>query len=518
MSTQPEVSEAPTTPIRGRQTARYPAALSKREPGRVPLHRRGPSRTLECLEDLLRENGYKETRVFTPESERFDTRTGEHDRQPTWRFRELLSGWLPGATASEPASDNEDTPAPRKSRRPVTPTRPSAYHSTPNSPLNKKRPLGRESTHPIASPNSASSTTLSSMRTSTTTDSRAVSYQPTRRQIHDRIPAIRAELTAANLRTYAQVSAAQGYLRHMASTPNMAKRPVPSTRDSSVDREPPLPASWLESVTKAMLRSGDGASHIGGPISRPSSRLSLRTPRASKENRFSAAERTPKPSHTSGRSASGMAPGASLYLSRAQTAPSAVNTAHVMCRSAPGSRSASRAGDRSMGGDSARRKDRLERGRRGARGDPADRVPSLAATRIEDDALAKLGSYWIDGRRVSLSLSHPSHVDDGVDSDDDEEGELDLARLLVPPKRQYSIQSLRKHLHVAQRQNLAGRSGGTSLLSIDGWEDDDAPRRGHGHQIVIDDSDGYPTFQRSDSMKRRRGLPGAWGAAGSSRS
>ena len=94
--------------------------------------------------------------------------------------------------------------------------------------------------------------------------------------------------------------------------------------------------------------------------------------------------------------------------------------------------------------------------------------------------------------------------------DDDDEGELDLARLLVPPKRQYSIQSLRKHLHVAHRQTRAA-------FMPEGWEEEEASARGHGHLVVIDDSDGYPTF-RSDTTKRRRGLPGAWGAAGSSRS
>lgn len=55
-------SPTPLTPQRGRPTTRYPDSL-----GRVPLHRRGTSNTYERLEDLLREAGYKETRVFTPE-------------------------------------------------------------------------------------------------------------------------------------------------------------------------------------------------------------------------------------------------------------------------------------------------------------------------------------------------------------------------------------------------------------------------------------------------------------------
>ncbi|KAF5350964.1 hypothetical protein D9756_008233 [Leucocoprinus leucothites] len=53
----------PTTPPR-QPKPRYP------DLGRVPLHRRGTSQTYERLEDLLREAGYKETRIFTPESDK----------------------------------------------------------------------------------------------------------------------------------------------------------------------------------------------------------------------------------------------------------------------------------------------------------------------------------------------------------------------------------------------------------------------------------------------------------------
>ena len=110
---QPD-TEAPSTPSRGRLASRYPAALSKGEPGRVPLHRRGTSRTLEAMEDLLRENGYKETRILTPEAERIQAMTEERRRQSTWRIRQLLAGWLPGADESEPATDDESTPGPRR--------------------------------------------------------------------------------------------------------------------------------------------------------------------------------------------------------------------------------------------------------------------------------------------------------------------------------------------------------------------------------------------------------------------
>lgn len=457
--------------------------------------------------------------MFTPEAERIEAMAEERRRQSTWRIREFLTGWLPGAGGTEPPSEDEETPGPHRTRRPTTPTHaPIVHRSTPSSPLNHKRRLDHDhAPHPLSSPNSASSTTLSSMRSANTSEGRIVSYQPTRRQIHDRIPAIRAETSSASLRTYAQVSAARGYLRHMASTPNMAKRHTPSLRDYSLERvspeqEHPLPPSWLQSVTKAVLQSGESSAHAGGPISRPASRQSARPPRSSKENRFLFLDQTPKASRISARSASGLPPGATLYLQRPQTALGAVNTAHVLCRSAPGSRSASRVGDRSHGGGGslvrgARYKGREDRGQRGSGISHADRVPSLAETRVENDAWGS-SMHWVDGKRVPILHFDDASYEDAVDSDDDDDGELDLARLLVPPKRQYSIQSLRKHLHVAHAQ----RHAVTLAADRDRWDDEeDMPSRGRSRQVHIDESDGYPTFERTETKRRRGGLPGTWG-------
>lgn len=72
-------SSRPSTPQqRGRPSSRYPTSLG---PGHVPLHRRGTSKTYECLEDLLREAGYKETRVFTPETERAEIEAEERQER-----------------------------------------------------------------------------------------------------------------------------------------------------------------------------------------------------------------------------------------------------------------------------------------------------------------------------------------------------------------------------------------------------------------------------------------------------
>lgn len=63
---------------RGRPRTRYPSHLTPDGIPRKPyLHRRGTSKTLESLEDLLREAGYKETRVFSAEPDA--DRTGELD-------------------------------------------------------------------------------------------------------------------------------------------------------------------------------------------------------------------------------------------------------------------------------------------------------------------------------------------------------------------------------------------------------------------------------------------------------
>ncbi|PPQ65984.1 hypothetical protein CVT26_010643 [Gymnopilus dilepis] len=78
-SSPPEPSTPPTNLHasrinRSRTRNRYPNDL-----GRVPLHRRGTSKTYEALEDLLKEAGYKETRIFTPETERTEGGRGGAD-------------------------------------------------------------------------------------------------------------------------------------------------------------------------------------------------------------------------------------------------------------------------------------------------------------------------------------------------------------------------------------------------------------------------------------------------------
>ncbi len=69
-----------------------------------PLHRRGKSKTYERLEDLLREAGYKETRVFTPEAERLASESeqrAKREKERRKRASALASGnGLGGAVAN----------------------------------------------------------------------------------------------------------------------------------------------------------------------------------------------------------------------------------------------------------------------------------------------------------------------------------------------------------------------------------------------------------------------------------
>ncbi|KAJ3729677.1 hypothetical protein C8R42DRAFT_549503, partial [Lentinula raphanica] len=83
-----------------RLRTRYPTDLARTGDGRTPLHRRGTSQKYEPFEDLLREAGYKETRIFTPETERVASGTGSGDRSKVAGVVEFLSGLIPGSRSS----------------------------------------------------------------------------------------------------------------------------------------------------------------------------------------------------------------------------------------------------------------------------------------------------------------------------------------------------------------------------------------------------------------------------------
>lgn len=543
----------PSLPLpRGRSSGRYPASLAVGEPGRVPLHRRGTSKTYERLEDLLREAGYKETRVFTPESERAEAQAAERKRRESIQADrgnmrdsvgavvEFLAGWIPGSSKGGRMPNERRLDDSRVRHDADSRSRENSPSPSPRGPLAQNLASDhlqpkRDTVHKPYSPSlCASSATIASIPSSLSlgsSDDRALSLHRPRRQqrqpnVHPSGPLLRPQSSASvSLRTYAQVSAAQGYLRHMASTPTIHKHGRASTRDNSSERLnanahrniPSLPSAWLDTVTKAVLGSSEAGVHVGGPHTSRSSTRSGWSLRHSKNMLVDQTNYT--------RSISGASPGFTTYLRRAEMAPSTVSTARVMCRSAPASRSSSRTGDRNhpRSRDGSVRSLRWgERSTRPKRSNGRrDGVPVLLTTDIENDAWSM---QWVDGQRVYVtgpqdSASH-EHASDGGDLDsDDDDAEPNFAQLLVNPKRQYSIQSLRRHLHRAPRAE--------PTIRIEPWEDEGDHRStaaraasGYSRRGSMDDGDGSDYLRRWEALgvpgfdrtapKRRRALPNSW--------
>lgn len=487
-----QTSSTPPSPTRGRIQNRYPATLS-REQGRVPLHKRGKSRTYETMEELLREAGYKETRIFTPETERAESRAADASARSASKVGavvDFLAGWMSGANRSEEHLSVEDS-------------RSTTTKSTPSSPLAgmRSKPL----------PSTSSSPTDHQVNVgSKQGDNRGRHSLPS-----DRTP--RPHSSASDsLRAYA---AAQGYLRHMPSTPNIAKasQQAPDTRSLGLPRRndrshattnhPPMPSGWLDSVTQAVLGSSTAGAHAGKPHT---DRQPHRT-----QSHLALADHTNKVRPMTG----------SL---RADTAPGTVNAVIVVCRSAPSSRSSSRVGERlSYVSDKMARqqKGNRTRGLRRSRGENLDAAPTLANTVLEND---EWGSKWVDGKRVPIIVADDLEWSDANDEDEDD-GEIDLAQLLVPPKRQKSIRSLRQQLHRCDsaRLQLTPKLRPLEPYILD--DDDDCAERknllSRDHRLSrrgsMEEGSGWEGFGLPGlehlGQKRRRGLPTSWANLGSGR-
>ena len=465
----------PETSSRGRSL--YPTHLSRLEVNgqeqgkRVPLHRRGKSRTYERLEDLLREAGYSETRIFTPEAERLEAQAKKkaNDRErgrggglqsdgtseKAGGFIAFLSGLIRGGAWRlddedskerfvEGSKPTETLSWGRAQGRGVTDSLRHEHlqNADPPSPSPKSK-VDRKlqssapnqfapiivTSPPLNSPSSESSksksTSLCSANQFSSSSSSSLSpplpYDPSRHGLHQ------SRATAA--------------LRHMISAPNIQHRPRSSyAQPPSAERrsseaitqssyrhftadsysEPPLPTNWLRSVAEAVLGTGPGSgAYVGGPRGRPQNK-----------------------SASNSQDVSSSATICKGLPSRSQTPKPAlgVTLASVTCHSAPGSRSSSvarRAGKHSRKNSLAHRKRR----------DSLTRVPSLGVTTVELDLC--VGSA--DLLTPSADTAHIVHLDSGSDaSDDDADPEPDFSSLLMPARRQNSIRSLRKHLHHSQ--------------------------------------------------------------------
>ncbi|EAU82907.2 hypothetical protein CC1G_05529 [Coprinopsis cinerea okayama7 len=469
--------------------------------GRVPLHRRGTSKRYENFEDLLREAGYKETRVFTPEMERLkeaaaDGRADENRLSSMGAVVDFLTNLFPGPG--------------RHSRQP------SDEFSPPPSPLGERR-----SVREPATPGDLSSSMESFDDATPKATSRQVSDARSRYDLSSRpSQASLYHPPPSPTLAHPRPSRAKAYLRHMASNISMQQPPRPNStpahhrapfslrsREKDDDdpsiifttkgngegeedprAQPPLPNTWLETVARAVLASGSGM-HIGGPLqSHPASR------RPQLRNTRSSLSQTTSNWRTHGKRRSGLsdqtntlAPPPFLTMlerGRAGRSETEVTRTRVVCRSAPGSRASSLV--RRESGMGRRERGRGDKRRRDA---DKDRLPSLARTQVEGDpwnhgrgrpaATTTMTANDVKnrylrgrGRGAGSTMVIDDDYDDsdeGGTSDDDEDGdgEVDLRQMLVLPiaRRQNSIHSLRRHLQLENASNRPQMARGRSFAS-----------------------------------------------------
>lgn len=433
------------------------------------------------MEDLLREAGYKETRVFTPEAEGFpadgDKRKGDAEggglsvKESVGAVVGFLTGLVPGQSKQNVGtSPSTDLVADDQEIHPGRPHPPS--------PLAHKV---EQSSSNVSSLRSKKFTIAPSNRPPTSTDPRHSHTMPGDTNPDPDQRSLRSQTSVARLQP--SQSAAYNYLRHMASTPSIRARSsgeVASIVDLTERVHPPLPIAWRDNVIAAMNMKGSistgGLTERHRALSRPKSTRTLGTKDSRKNIHGQADERRGR---TITRQRSSLAP-PQIHTPRTAS-PGAVAMVNVTCKSAPGSRSASVVRGTFKGGlldisqlDKAFR-DKGKAVRRSPRR-IRSQVPSLVVTGVE-------GDDWGEVNTEGGNTPFHKKLELDYDEDDEEEGELDLARMLLHPKRQESIQSLRRHLQ--QHNSLGWVRKPSDTSTVEHWiHDEDAgdnyfsPRRG----------------------------------------
>ena len=507
ISTSPDSLNTPRTPPR----RRYPTHLSQRhDPDRVPLHRRGTSNTYERMEDLLREAGYKETRVFTPEAERFpadgDMRKGNAEgvglsvKESVGAVVGFLAGLVPGQSkqnvGTTPSADLDQEVY---SGRPHTPS-PLAHkvgQSSNASSLRSKK-------FTIAPPNPPSTPADLGPSSGSSGDPRQGHTTPGSTNPGPDQRSLRSQLSVARLQP--SQSAAYNYLRHMASTPSIQRRRSDenaSIVDLTEPVHPPLPAAWRDNVMAAMnMKSSISTGALterNRTLSRPKSTRTLGTRDSRRNIHEQVHERRGR---TITRERSSLAP-PQIHTPRLPS-PGAVAMVNVTCKSAPGSRSASSVRGAFRGGlldisqlDKAFR-DKGKAIRRPS-GRMRSQVPSLVVTGIEGDDWA-----GADSEGANTPLHRKQEL--GHDEDDEEEGELDLAKMLLHPKRHQSIQSLRQHLQRDTNLSQARKQSGASRMEH--WTPDEDTEDDYfsPHRRAAPDKSSWSRR----SARRRNRIPSDW--------
>ncbi|KAF7761376.1 hypothetical protein Agabi119p4_9368 [Agaricus bisporus var. burnettii] len=164
------------------QPSTPPRRQNKRQidQGRIPLHRRGTSRTYENLEDLLREAGYKETRIYTPESDRLEPHAREEEGdQPAGKVQGVRAAVVGFLTALVTGTGN-DTAASPSGQQSDEQQRPRFSRTqSPSSPL-----TDRQQVSPYLRENARSMESIEPPFITSSSESLGGSSSKTRRQQH----------------------------------------------------------------------------------------------------------------------------------------------------------------------------------------------------------------------------------------------------------------------------------------------------------------------------------------------
>ena len=391
-------SPIPFTPERGRSTNRYPDSLA-----RVPLHRRGTSKTYERLEDLLREAGYKETRVFTPETDRDTRTTAEKDGGAGSTMRGSVGAvvdFIAGLVTRSSSLPREAESLEDSSTQPTLhawspPPSPLAHALHIKNDMARRASLSRKGSSEsirrrtcVGMSGDASQSTHSYQAVQLYQSSQGLPHHPHLKQrAHHHHPNNRRHhqfynYSSKSSSTKPNPPNARAHLRHMASAPNiqpLMKRPSlseASLRSHAIGREhrsgmrrtfilndedsivesdcephnrvtmddehqvhPPLPRNWIDSVAKALL------SGVGGPAAVTSDDASTRTVKTV-STRKSSALSDKSNQEGRGRPHKRVTRPPLLCVQvqdmKARTSESQVACTNVMCRSTPTSRASSR--------------------------------------------------------------------------------------------------------------------------------------------------------------------------------
>ena len=307
---------------------------------------------------------------------------------------------------------------------------------------------------------------------------------------------------------------------------------------------PPMPPSWLGTVARAVL--GFPGARIGGPNNIPSQSPSPSPPRQSGSRKSSPptsrsstvrGNRRAKQKHRTlplkdragrsrGRSTPSLPTSSDSLLPpiipsmRSQVSPGEVVRINVVCRSAPASRSSSVVG-RKFGSDSLASSCLGDLSTGSVRGKGKARQSAEKKYRHKNRRRFADSGPSLSDRVEDGFISYSPGDEDDYDSfsEDEDEGEVDLSKLLVHVRRQHSIKSLQRHLQRVSKHHGEDNDS-TDVVgawTLRGGDSSAAPSdvRGRIRRGSVNDGDWGALIAPgpicdNQSFHRRREIPVSW--------